>query len=136
MTIRDVAARTGVSAATVSRVFAHGNTVSSATRQRVLAAVDELHYTPPTRVDLADRGRRVPEDISVVGFGDTSLAEMVSPALTTVRLQTSAAVAAAVHLLLDTLRGHDVGESTLVTLPAELIFRSSVGPAAAEVTAA
>ena len=47
MTIRDVAARTGVSAATVSRVFAHGNTVSSATRQRVLAAVDELHTHPP-----------------------------------------------------------------------------------------
>ncbi|WP_326595369.1 LacI family DNA-binding transcriptional regulator [Streptomyces sp. NBC_01803] len=85
---------------------------------------------------LADRGRSVPEDISLVGFGDTSLAEVVTPKLTTVRLQKSAAGIAAVHLLLDILRGGDPGERTPVTLPAELVVRASVGPAAAGVAVA
>jgi DNA-binding LacI/PurR family transcriptional regulator len=98
----------------------------------VMAYNDEIAVGVLKR--LADRGRLVPEDISVVGFDDTSLAEVVTPRLTTVRLQKSAAGVAAVHLLLDTLRGNDLGERAPVTLPAELIVRSSVGPASAEVT--
>lgn len=93
----------------------------------VVAFNDEIAVGVLNR--FADRGRGVPEDISIVGFGDTSLAEVVTPRLTTVRLQTSAAGAAAVHLLLDTLRGNDVSARAPVTLPAELIVRSSVGPA-------
>src|SRR4051794_35461663 len=43
-TIRDVARRAGVSAATVSRVLNDSPLVVEATRERVLAAVDELGY--------------------------------------------------------------------------------------------
>jgi LacI family transcriptional regulator/LacI family repressor for deo operon, udp, cdd, tsx, nupC, and nupG len=46
MTIRDVAARAGVSAATVSRVFSRPQSVSLETRRRVLTAADELRYAP------------------------------------------------------------------------------------------
>ncbi len=46
MTIRDVAARAGVSAATVSRVFSRPESVTVETRQRVLSAADELRYAP------------------------------------------------------------------------------------------
>lgn len=57
MTIRDVAARAGVSPATVSRVFSHPDAVTLETRRRVLAAADELHYAPhPVARSLA-RGR-------------------------------------------------------------------------------
>ena len=57
MTIRDVAARAGVSPATVSRVFSRPHAVTSTTRQRVLAAAEELRYTPhPVARSLA-RGR-------------------------------------------------------------------------------
>ena len=35
--------------------------------------------------DLQSRGYRVPEDISVAGFDDTPICEMLCPALTTVR---------------------------------------------------
>src|SRR5919112_1390660 len=46
MTIRDVAARAGVSPATVSRVFSRPEAVTKETRQRVLTAADELRYAP------------------------------------------------------------------------------------------
>jgi LacI family transcriptional regulator/LacI family repressor for deo operon, udp, cdd, tsx, nupC, and nupG len=57
MTIRDVAARAGVSPATVSRVFTRPDAVTLETRRRVLAAADELRYAPhPVARSLA-RGR-------------------------------------------------------------------------------
>jgi LacI family transcriptional regulator/LacI family repressor for deo operon, udp, cdd, tsx, nupC, and nupG len=56
MTIRDVAARAGVSPATVSRVFSQPETVSPGTRQRVLTAAEELRYAPnPVARSLARR---------------------------------------------------------------------------------
>lgn len=46
VTIRDVAKRANVGIATVSRVLNNNPSVSEATRQKVLAAVAELDYTP------------------------------------------------------------------------------------------
>jgi DNA-binding LacI/PurR family transcriptional regulator len=34
---------------------------------------------------LADRGRRVPQDCSIVGFDDVPMAALASPSLTTIR---------------------------------------------------
>ncbi len=45
-TIKEVAKRTGVSASTVSRALANKLYVRDATRQRILAAVEELGYRP------------------------------------------------------------------------------------------
>ncbi len=52
--IKDVAKRAGVSVASVSRVLAGHAGVTEVTRQRVLAAVQELDYRP----DLAARRLR------------------------------------------------------------------------------
>jgi DNA-binding LacI/PurR family transcriptional regulator len=57
MSIRDVAARAGVSPATVSRVFTQAATVSVATRQRVEAAAEELGYEPNPIARSLARGR-------------------------------------------------------------------------------
>ena len=56
MTIRDVAARAGVSPATVSRVFTQPDAVAPETRRRVLDAAEELRYAPnPVARSLARR---------------------------------------------------------------------------------
>jgi LacI family transcriptional regulator/LacI family repressor for deo operon, udp, cdd, tsx, nupC, and nupG len=79
---------------------------------------------------FADRGVRVPDDMSVVGFDDTLLAEMVTPRLTTVRIPAAAAGAAAVDMLLDLIGGRPISGRQL-ELAGELVVRSSTGPAPA-----
>src|SRR3954447_10742310 len=57
MSIREVAARAGVSPATVSRVFTRPDTVAEDTRNRVIAVADQMAYEPnPVARSLA-RGR-------------------------------------------------------------------------------
>ncbi len=56
-TIRDVAARAGVSEATVSRVVNDTATVAEATRARVLAAIAELGYRPSNLARSLSLGR-------------------------------------------------------------------------------
>jgi LacI family transcriptional regulator/LacI family repressor for deo operon, udp, cdd, tsx, nupC, and nupG len=77
---------------------------------------------------LADRGVRVPGEVSVVGFDDTSLAGMVTPRLTTVRLPMTAAGETAARLLLDLLRDRATAPSDPISLPGQLIIRDSTGP--------
>jgi DNA-binding LacI/PurR family transcriptional regulator len=79
---------------------------------------------------LADRGVRVPDDMSVIGYDDTQLAEMVTPRLTTVRIPAAAAGTAAVGMLLDVVAGRRLAVRSLL-LDAELVVRSSTGPAPA-----
>src|SRR4051794_14593183 len=77
---------------------------------------------------LADRGLRVPEDVSVVGFDDTQLAEMVTPRLTTVRIPAAAAGVSAVGMLLAAVTGREPRPPACLQLPGELIVRASTGP--------
>lgn len=57
VTMRDVAARAGVSRALVSIVFRDAPGASEETRARVLAAARELDYQPDTRASRLGRGR-------------------------------------------------------------------------------
>ncbi|MDO0916600.1 LacI family DNA-binding transcriptional regulator [Streptomyces sp. DT2A-34] len=66
-TIRDVAAKAGVSVATVSRTLAGNYPVSADTRARVMAAVDALHYV--VNVHAKALSGRVPGPIALV-IGD------------------------------------------------------------------
>jgi DNA-binding LacI/PurR family transcriptional regulator len=91
----------------------------------VVAYTDEVAVGVLNR--LVDRGLRVPDDLSVVGVDDTSLAEMVTPRLTTVRLPAAESGRAAVRMLLDVIAGRPGPDGPLL-LQAELIVRSSTGP--------
>ena len=72
---------------------------------------------------IREAGRRVPADISVVGFDDIPLARHFYPPLTTIRLPANALGAAAGRALVDLLAGRPTSERTL--LPTELIVRES-----------
>lgn len=73
---------------------------------------------------LAESGRRVPEDVSVVGFDDIPEAEFFQPPLTTVRQRFDEAGEKAVHALLTTIRPERTTE-TPDLIAAELVTRAS-----------
>ena len=95
----------------------------------VVAYNDEIAAGVVNR--LADRGIDVPGDISVVGFDDTGLAEMVTPRLTTVHIPAVAAGTAAIEMLLDLVRGRGDDVRSPWEVCGELVVRSSTGPAPA-----
>lgn len=78
---------------------------------------------------LREAGYRVPDDVSLVGFDDIDLAEHLTPALTTVRVDKMALGAIAVQSLLAQAAAP---ESTPVArlLDITLVKRESVGPPA------
>lgn len=71
---------------------------------------------------LRQAGRRVPEDVAVVGFDDIEAARYTDPPLTTVRHPVPELVAAMVRLLLLRIAGEPAEP---VILPTELIIRDS-----------
>jgi DNA-binding LacI/PurR family transcriptional regulator len=75
---------------------------------------------------LRAMGRRVPEDLSVVGFDDVPLAAFFEPPLTTVHLPAYELGHAAGVALLDRIIEPTVPSRTL--LPTELVIRASTGP--------
>ncbi|CAL9395893.1 Catabolite control protein A [Streptomyces sp. enrichment culture] len=73
---------------------------------------------------LAERGLRVPDDMSVVGFDDLPEARWAAPALTTVRRPLTEMAATALRLLLRMMDGAHP-ESTRTELSTRLVERSS-----------
>jgi DNA-binding LacI/PurR family transcriptional regulator len=72
---------------------------------------------------LSRTGRRVPEDVRVIGFDDSIAALSTEPQLTTMTNPASEMARIAGGMLLDLLSGTDVGDS--VILHSELVLRGS-----------
>lgn len=77
---------------------------------------------------LRERGWRVPEDISVVGFDDLNLLDYVSIPLTTIQVPKRTMGRKAAELLLQHIQGDGGHASQRVSLDAELVVRSSTAP--------
>jgi LacI family transcriptional regulator len=75
-----------------------------------------------------DVGRRIPQDLSVIGYDDISLAQNTSPPLTTMHVDTRAMGRAAVKLLGFRLENPEAARMTLTIHP-KLIERDSVARA-------
>ena len=71
---------------------------------------------------IREHGRRVPEDIAVVGYDDLSIAEYSNPPLTTVRQNIPLAGKVLAENLIKYLQ---TGKVSHVTIPVELVVRQS-----------
>jgi DNA-binding LacI/PurR family transcriptional regulator len=80
---------------------------------------------------LNEAGRRVPEDVSVIGFDDMPESGFFQPPLTTVRQDFSELGRRALGSLVDRISGGGPGRH--VRVPAELVIRASAAPPAGTV---
>jgi len=76
---------------------------------------------------IVESGRRVPDDISVVGFDDIDLAAFTSPPLTTIRQPAAEIAERATAILIDLIAGHRP-RKLRHALKAELVVRGSTAP--------
>ena len=96
----------------------------------VFATADVL--AAGVQAGLRRGGRRVPQDVSVLGFDDADIARYVSPTLSTIAQDTAGKGRAAADLLLELIGGADLRASMpdgTVHIGVELVVRESTGPA-------
>ncbi|MFJ8543633.1 LacI family DNA-binding transcriptional regulator [Streptomyces sp. NPDC093586] len=74
---------------------------------------------------LTEAGRRVPDDVSVVGFDDVPVAAYVTPPLTTVRQPFDAVAEEGIRMLLHAVEKPDVDLPLANDPPVELVLRAS-----------
>jgi LacI family transcriptional regulator len=96
---------------------------------------------PPTAViaggiDMLDgvlrairaRGLQIPHDISVVGAGDSSLAELHTPPISVSHWSQTEIGRIAAEMLLERISGRALAEPRHVLVPSEFVFRESTAP--------
>lgn len=74
-------------------------------------------------------GRRIPDDIELIGFDNTQLADIVEPALSTIKQPVGVLAETAVRVLLDAIGGTEP-EERIVRLKSSLILRGTTRPRA------
>ncbi|WP_202919136.1 LacI family DNA-binding transcriptional regulator [Saccharothrix deserti] len=77
---------------------------------------------------LLEAGRRVPDDVSVVGFDDIPLSAFVTPPLTTVRQPFDAVAEEGLNLLVHAIEKPEADPPPAIDQPVDLIVRSSTAP--------
>jgi LacI family transcriptional regulator len=90
-------------------------------------AIFAINYTNAFDLLLAlrSRGRRVPEDIAIVGFGDEFLSAMIEPSLTTVNLHPYRIGQQAAMLFLEQVRQRERFQPHTTVISGDLIIRQS-----------
>ncbi|MES2461655.1 MAG: GntR family transcriptional regulator [Armatimonadota bacterium] len=87
------------------------------------------HYLALEAMNVVrDAGLRVPEDVSVIGFDDPLSAQLVYPALTTIRQPLYEMGRRAGERVLRLVRGEEARTSIREVLPAQVIVRRSTAP--------
>jgi LacI family transcriptional regulator len=92
---------------------------SSVSPTAIFAANDRMAFG--VIAAATDLGLKIPDDLSVVGFDDVTMASYVRSTLTTVALPGYAIGAAAMRLLLKRFAGEECPQVTW--LPTELVIR-------------
>lgn len=107
----------------LSAALASGPPTGTAPFDCVFAACDRLAIGALRA--LTEQGWRIPQDVAVIGFGDSAAAARATPPLTTIRPDATTAGERLVDALLRRINGETVTENTLV--PTHLIVRGSCG---------
>jgi LacI family transcriptional regulator, repressor for deo operon, udp, cdd, tsx, nupC, and nupG len=77
---------------------------------------------------IQEKGLRIPDDISVIGFDDIKVSSRVFPSLTTLAAPVEEIASKTIDMLLSNIDGNDL-EYKHIILPAKLIIRNSCGKA-------
>jgi DNA-binding LacI/PurR family transcriptional regulator len=77
---------------------------------------------------LTEAGRRVPQDVSIVGFDDTPISAYITPPLTTVRQPFDAVAKEGLELLVRAIEHPQADPAPASDPPIELVLRSSTMP--------
>lgn len=80
---------------------------------------------------VTDLGYRVPEDVSIVGFDDVSMAQFSTPPLTTIRQDPYQKGRVAAKTLLTLIRNRNEADASFkqIIIDTSLVIRSSTGSA-------
>lgn len=89
----------------------------------IVASADQL--AAGIMAGLRNRGLRVPEDISIVGFDDLPLCRLLNPPLTTIHQDMKEKAQYAAQIMLDRLRGNVPPQKNII-FPVHLVERESV----------
>ncbi|MEV7713095.1 substrate-binding domain-containing protein, partial [Streptomyces sp. NPDC088270] len=73
---------------------------------------------------LREAGRRIPDDVALIGFDDSAVARHMDPALTSVRQPIEEMGRTMARVLLDEIAGEH-RERPQIVLPTELVVRDS-----------
>jgi len=75
---------------------------------------------------LKDKGIRVPDDVSIIGFDDLPMSALMEPPLTTMKVSNERIGKYAIRLIIERIEQNGALPSTKVTIGGELIERESV----------
>lgn len=75
---------------------------------------------------LTQHGKNIPRDVSIVGYGDSTIMGYTQPALTTIRQPMMAMGSYATRVLIDDIRGNTINREESL-FPPELVVRASTG---------
>ncbi|MEJ7837682.1 MAG: LacI family DNA-binding transcriptional regulator [Thermomicrobiales bacterium] len=92
-----------------------------------LVTINDM-YALGAYAGASDVGLRVPQDVSIIGFDDISMAAIANPPLTTIRQPLQSMMKTAVNTLIDRLEGSNAERAQMVTVPTELVVRKSTSP--------
>jgi len=109
--------------------FSYTSSVLASRRPPTAIIAGGIGMLPGVLQAIRVRGLRIPDDISVVGAGDSELSEFHTPAISIQRWDQAEVGRCAANLLLDRIRGSADAEPRHVLLPNEFVARGSTGPA-------
>ena len=98
--------------------------LGGATRPTALIAANDLLALGAVKA-CSELGLRIPQDVAVIGFDDILLAQLITPALTTLRQPQEQIARDSLNLLIQRITGEDLSNPRKLIYDAELIIRES-----------